>query len=1250
MLHGGSAQRGEYAQASDIAAIRGSGLFDPIFYAACNPDLADLGDRAIAHYCLQGWRENRKPNFYFDPAWYLSQNEDVREAGIDPLLHYHLRGEAEGRRPCTLFDPAWYGTAHDLPDDAGRLAHFLAHRRSGRARAIAEFDAEFYLRTYPDIAKAGIDPFEHYIVQGFREARRPFEGFDPQFYRHRYLRGMPEANPLLHFIAHRGERGLHPSLPIGETTIAREVRRNTGPADAFEVRTPVPRTAARRARVLAYYLPQFHAIAENDAWWGEGFTEWTNVARALPRFAGHYQPRVPRDLGHYRLDAAGAADTLARQIELARGAAIEGFIFYFYWFNGRRLLDGPLETLLADRSLDFPFCLMWTNENWTRRWDGSAEEILIGQDYATDDEAALLASFARHFADPRYIRIDGRPLLMVYRPALIPDVARAVARWRHALAADEPILVMSQSFGDLDPRPFGFDGAIEFPPHKICEDLPVINAQLDILDNDFHAQVFDYADVVRSSLAAQEPGYPLIRTAVPSWDNDARRQGGGLLLHGSTPALYQDWLERLVLRASDHPFLGEPLVCINAWNEWAEGAYLEPDLHFGSAYLNATGRAITGAAQAERLLLVGHDGLLHGAQMLLLHLARRLVERHGIAIELLLLGPGPLEAEFAALGPTRTLAPDHPELATHLRDLKRRGVTAAVVNSLASSAACSLLQDQGTPCVLLVHEMPGLLREKDLLAWANAALASARAVVVAASEIAVSLATVSNLAPGRALVLPQGRYRSVGFCRTRRAALRERLGIGADDLVILGLGYADTRKGFDLFVQLWRMASVRKRRVRTGAPAVHFVWAGGMDLGLRHYLAAEIETAIAAGSFHLPGFVDDPAEMMMLADCHALTSREDPYPSVVLEAIASGLETVAFDGTGGIPALLKREAAGHVIARGDLAGFAEALLASARASMAPNAREGRIARSPRFCFDEYARRLLHVARPDILDISVVILSFDYAAYMVERMDSVLAQTHPVREVIVLDDASTDASVERARSTAAARRRQVEVIVSAVNSGNPFAQWREAARRAGGEWLWIAEADDAAEPRLLQALAERLACVPNAVLGFTDSRVVDQSGKPTASSYQAYYRQSDCAELCRDGVHDGPDFLRTCLAERNLILNASAVLFRRSALLAALERCGGELDSLRAAGDWRIYAEMLSEPGSKLVYVASPLNVHRRHSASVTHRLAQRRHLVEVSQVHAAIGRLGRIDERDRARQRAYRAKLRAQFGLRFATR
>jgi lipopolysaccharide biosynthesis protein len=322
-------------------------------------------------------------------------------------------------------------------------------------------------------------------------------------------------------------------------------------------------------------------------------------------------------------------------------------------------MDGPLDALLADPAIAFPFCLMWANENWTRRWDGSEDQVLLTQDYRTADEDALLAEFARHFADPRYIRLGGRPVLMIYRPRLIPDTAATIARWRVRFRngyGEDPILVMAQSFGDLDPRPFGMDAAVEFPPHKLTERLDLVNEELDLLDPAFTAEVYEYSDVVRCSVEEPAPAFPLIKTACPSWDNDPRRQGAGLVMHGSTPALYQGWLTELIHLARARPVFGESLVCINAWNEWAEGAYLEPDVHFGGAYLNATGRAAAGLPTPDartRLLLVGHDAHPSGAQTLLLHIGRILRRVHGVEISFLLLGGGAMEAAYKAVAPVQ---------------------------------------------------------------------------------------------------------------------------------------------------------------------------------------------------------------------------------------------------------------------------------------------------------------------------------------------------------------------------------------------------------------------------------------------------------------------------------------------------------------------------------------------------------------------------------------------------------------------
>lgn len=315
------------ADASPLQILGYSGTFDAFYYLKSNPDLQEFGTAVLQHYHQHGWREGRKPNPFFDPHWYLSQNRDVIG---DPLLHYVLRGEREKRRPIAWFDPVWYARTYRVPERMLALAHYLANRHDASLRPIPKFDPDFYLRSYPDVAKAGLDALEHYMVQGFREARKPFDGFDPLYYRRKHLRLAPDSNPLLHYLENRDRPDVHPCSPETEISVFSEIKRRSKPGPLFEKARPLPKSAIRRARVLAYYLPQFHTIPENDAWWGDGFTEWTNLPRGIPRFSDHYQPRIPRDLGHYTLNTP---EILERQASMAQAAGIEGFIFYFYWFN-----------------------------------------------------------------------------------------------------------------------------------------------------------------------------------------------------------------------------------------------------------------------------------------------------------------------------------------------------------------------------------------------------------------------------------------------------------------------------------------------------------------------------------------------------------------------------------------------------------------------------------------------------------------------------------------------------------------------------------------------------------------------------------------------------------------------------------------------------------------------------------------------------------------------------------------------------
>lgn len=357
-------------------------------------------------------------------------------------------------------------------------------------------------------------------------------------------------------------------------------------------------------KLLAFHLPQFHPIPENDEWWGAGFTEWRNVARASPRFDGHYQPHFPADLGYYDLRLR---EVRQQQADLARRYGIDGFCYYHYWFSGKRLLERPVAEILRSGEPDYPFCLCWANENWTRRWDGEDQKVLIAQQYSQADDLAHIQALLPYFHDPRYIRIQDKPLFLLYRSTDLPDVRSTVALWREQAQAsglaDLYLVKVESGPRERKRRPEfdGFDAALDFQPDwgslpsrlepprrwKLLHKLGLARSHPFRED-----RVYSYPEVVAAMLARPPVDYARIPCVVPSWDNTARRGSDATILHGSTPEAYGRWLRSVLADGRTLDLLPEPVVFINGWNEWAEGNHLEPDLQSGHGYLQETANAI----------------------------------------------------------------------------------------------------------------------------------------------------------------------------------------------------------------------------------------------------------------------------------------------------------------------------------------------------------------------------------------------------------------------------------------------------------------------------------------------------------------------------------------------------------------------------------------------------------------------------------------------------------------------------------
>ncbi len=362
--------------------------------------------------------------------------------------------------------------------------------------------------------------------------------------------------------------------------------------------------AERTVKAVAFYLPQFHPIPENDTWWGKGFTEWNNVARGRPLFRYHYQPRLPADLGFYDLRLE---ETQVAQADLARKFGIHGFCYYYYWFNGKKLLNQPIEQMARSTRTDAAFCVCWANENWSRNWDGQNRHVLMKQDYSLDSNLALIRELIPMMKDPRWVRYNGKPVMLVYRISIIPNWAETAQAWRQECRAAGlgEIHLCAVRFGletlQGQPQDFGLDSFVLFPPHEAARKN--LRDTVQDLTKNFGGEIFDYTAVVEGDLAKYAQGYewPVHRGAMLGWDNTARRLTDARIFHGATPYSFRRWIKGILDQEARHNPAPESLLFINAWNEWAEGTYLEPDQRWGTAYLEAFvsgARAVSGVTLA----------------------------------------------------------------------------------------------------------------------------------------------------------------------------------------------------------------------------------------------------------------------------------------------------------------------------------------------------------------------------------------------------------------------------------------------------------------------------------------------------------------------------------------------------------------------------------------------------------------------------------------------------------------------------
>jgi 2-polyprenyl-3-methyl-5-hydroxy-6-metoxy-1,4-benzoquinol methylase len=574
-------------------------LFDVRFYLEQCPEVAAGGGDPVLDFLARQGAMIPRPHILFDTEYYLRQNPDLAAQAINPFLHYLLYGWRENRDPHALFGTRFYRSQYDEASGICPLQHYVTEGSRLGLRPHPWFDGAFYLRQHPEIAESGESALAHYLRLGYRLNYDPNAWFDSKEYLQKHADSIPPGmSPTQH------------AIELGDyTEIVPMLREHfVDPLIRQRVAEAPPRTLDQApelaVKLIAFYLPQYHAIPENDLWWGEGFTDWRNVARATPSFDGHYQPRVPADLGYYDLGLPGI---LERQAQLAGEYGIHGFCFYHYWFDGHRLLERPLEQMLVRRSPSFPFCICWANENWSRRWDGSPHELLMEQPYSEGFAERFIRDALGILTDPNYIRVAGAPLLLVYRADLIPDARRVTDCWRRIFRQETGLelhLTMVE-YPQIPYRlPAGFDSTVEFAS---VDRTPVLDPeQMPGLRAGFVGRLEDYRAVACHALLRGCANYPFYRSVMSGWDNTARRGMEARIVINGGPDAYEDWLRSAVALSMAESRKQAPLVFIFAWNEWAEGAYLEPDQKNGHGYLQATRNALCGGL-SDFYKMAGND-------------------------------------------------------------------------------------------------------------------------------------------------------------------------------------------------------------------------------------------------------------------------------------------------------------------------------------------------------------------------------------------------------------------------------------------------------------------------------------------------------------------------------------------------------------------------------------------------------------------------------------------------------------------
>lgn len=1075
------------------------------------------------------------------------------------------------------------------------------------------FDISYYLDNNPDVASAKINPFWHYLNKGWLEGRSPHPVINGLNFLKRYPRlAKQNINPLLYWYS---KDWLVDPFPEASIFLSLETKSSNSKCIAQDLSTlNIDNSSDTSAiKLIAFHLPQFHAIKENDLWWGEGFTEWSNAKKARKQFSSHNQPHLPHEsIGFYDLSKE---DNLIRQAELAKKSGIFGFCFYYYWFEGKRLLEKPLDIILSSEKYTFPFCICWANENWTRTWDGNEKNILIGQNHDIENDTNFILDVINLFNDPRYIRIDRKPLILIYRPGLMQNSAKTFENWRQICrdkGVGEIFIARVAMFNhEMQDNNCKFDAEIQFPMVGLggCE----LNTSHIFKRPGFEGHIFNYSETAVRYLS-QYSNKQLWPGVCPSWDNTARKNERGTSWINSSPESYKLWLD-LAIRKTSMLKNSDKVVFVNAWNEWGEGNHLEPCVDLGFSYINSTNQIIAKHQKLVKnnldyILIIGHDAARAGAQIVLLELIRNWIVRSKCLVKLILIRGGELKHDYEELCPTLVMD-EYPESYTlnkKLNHFLKDNPSAVITNTIVSTSFLSNFIGFKIPRFAYIHEL-----QKSIERWATPQdLYSLKEH--ATNIIAVSKPVVNNLAEKHSIssekiscINPFIDIRQDhGFGVSNiRSDIRSEIGIPQDSLVVFGCGSLDWRKGPDLFIDTARHLCSKKN--------IYFIWIGS---GFSDGFEQELYDSSKDLNVYFVGGKSDPRYYFRGGDLFFLSSREDPYPLVALEAADSSLPIVCFEKSGGIPEFVANEC-GVVISDFDTKSASDSIYhiltspeISSKLSRAASSKVKLLHSasnvseqiydlvSKEIAKTKFLTSTLDNYRPGIFCtgplVTCILPNYNHEAYLSERLESIACQTYCNIELLLFDDSSSDSSASMLDMFALLNNWAC-FIPSSSNSGSTFKQWVKAMKISRGKYIWIAESDDSADVNFLASMVDMLEKFPSCNIATCMPLMIDPNSDILGTPKE-WLEETDTELWKSDFMMNGKKFIEEFMIYKNYILNASGVLIRNRPNLHELVD-----DSTRLCGDWLFWSRLLMD--GDIAFIPSKYNLWRQASSNARSKKA-----------------------------------------------